>query len=220
MALKTLKRQSQLAMKFGPAVRILRLQLCFPALLSICLPQSIGVVLRQILLAVAKRQQWQTQYLINTILSEVRICRWNSNVLSSSQPNSRAEDGFYQTKGQLSTGDRLVLKGHPNFCGEQSGIMDKMNFLQLIQAQVFKFGPLLLSQGIYVGCFLIISHPPSLVLGRSPGEGNGNPLWYSCLENTMDAQPPLVGYSPWSRKESDNPQYLAVLWLDSLPDVV
>ena len=23
-------------------------------------------------------------------------------------------------------------------------------------------------------------------LGRSPEEGNGNPLWYSCLENPMD----------------------------------
>ena len=23
-------------------------------------------------------------------------------------------------------------------------------------------------------------------LGRSPGEGNGNPLEYSCLENSMD----------------------------------
>ena len=22
--------------------------------------------------------------------------------------------------------------------------------------------------------------------GRSPGEGDGNPLWYSCLENPMD----------------------------------
>ena len=22
--------------------------------------------------------------------------------------------------------------------------------------------------------------------GRSPGEGYGNPLWYSCLENAMD----------------------------------
>ena len=22
--------------------------------------------------------------------------------------------------------------------------------------------------------------------GRSSGEGNGNPLWYSCLENPMD----------------------------------
>ena len=33
--------------------------------------------------------------------------------------------------------------------------------------------------------------------GRSPGEGNGNPLQYSCLERS------LVGYSPWGRKESD-----------------
>ena len=25
-----------------------------------------------------------------------------------------------------------------------------------------------------------------LIPGRSPGEGNGNPLQYSCLENSMD----------------------------------
>ena len=31
--------------------------------------------------------------------------------------------------------------------------------------------------------------------GRSPGEGNGNPLQYSCLENPMDGRR-LVGYSP------------------------
>ena len=24
--------------------------------------------------------------------------------------------------------------------------------------------------------------------GRSLGEGNGNPLWYSCLENPMDGE--------------------------------
>ena len=32
-------------------------------------------------------------------------------------------------------------------------------------------------------------------LGRFPGEGNGNPLQYSCLENPMDERR-LVGYSP------------------------
>ena len=32
-------------------------------------------------------------------------------------------------------------------------------------------------------------------LGRSPGEGNGNPLQYSCLGNPMDRS--LAGYSPW-----------------------
>ena len=26
--------------------------------------------------------------------------------------------------------------------------------------------------------------------GRSPGEGNGNPLQYSCLKNSMDCGPP------------------------------
>ena len=37
-------------------------------------------------------------------------------------------------------------------------------------------------------------------LGRSPGEGNGYPLQYSCLENSMD-RGAWFGYSPWGRKE-------------------
>ena len=37
--------------------------------------------------------------------------------------------------------------------------------------------------------------------GRS-GEGNGNPLQYSYLENPMDGGT-WLGYSPWGRKESD-----------------
>ena len=40
----------------------------------------------------------------------------------------------------------------------------------------------------------MVKNPPADVgdaglisgLGRSPGEGNGNPLWYTCLENPMD----------------------------------
>ena len=39
-------------------------------------------------------------------------------------------------------------------------------------------------------------------LGRSPGEGHGNPLQYSCLENPH-GQKSLVGYPPWGHKESD-----------------
>ena len=35
--------------------------------------------------------------------------------------------------------------------------------------------------------------------GRSPGEGNGNPLQYACLWKTH-GQRSLVGYSPWSCK--------------------
>ena len=38
-------------------------------------------------------------------------------------------------------------------------------------------------------------------LGRSPRDGNGNPLQYSCPENPMDRS--LAGYSPWGCKESD-----------------
>ena len=38
--------------------------------------------------------------------------------------------------------------------------------------------------------------------GRSPGEGNGTPLQYSCLKNPMDGEA-WQGYSPWGRKESD-----------------
>ena len=32
--------------------------------------------------------------------------------------------------------------------------------------------------------------------GRSPGEGNGNPLQYSCLEENPHGLRSLVGYSP------------------------
>ena len=42
--------------------------------------------------------------------------------------------------------------------------------------------------------------------GRSPGEENGNPLQYYCLENPMDRG--AVGYSPWGRKESDTTERL------------
>ena len=38
--------------------------------------------------------------------------------------------------------------------------------------------------------------------GRSSGEGHGNPLQYSCLENAMD-RGVWGGYSPWGHKESD-----------------
>ena len=34
--------------------------------------------------------------------------------------------------------------------------------------------------------------------GRSPGEGDGNPLQHSCLENPMDRS--LAGYNPWGHK--------------------
>ena len=38
---------------------------------------------------------------------------------------------------------------------------------------------------------------------RFPGDGNGNPLQYSCLENSMDR----VAYSPCGRKELDTTEH-------------
>ena len=53
---------------------------------------------------------------------------------------------------------------------------------------------------------------PDLIprLGRSPGEGNGNSLQYSCLENPH-GQRSLEGYSPWGHKESDTTEQLMLL---------
>ena len=60
---------------------------------------------------------------------------------------------------------------------------------------------------------LVIKNPPANAgelgsipgsdpwVGKIPGGGNGNPLQYSCLENSH-GQRSLVGYSPWGRKES------------------
>ena len=42
-------------------------------------------------------------------------------------------------------------------------------------------------------------------LGRSPGERNGNPLQYPCLEKPWRS---LGGYSPWGRKDSDTTEQL------------
>ena len=43
--------------------------------------------------------------------------------------------------------------------------------------------------------------------GRSPAEGNGNPLHYSCLENSMDKKS-WADDSPWGHKELDTTEQL------------
>ena len=45
-------------------------------------------------------------------------------------------------------------------------------------------------------------------LERSPGEGIGYALQYSCLEN-FHGQRSLVGYSPWGHRESDRAEWLS-----------
>ena len=51
---------------------------------------------------------------------------------------------------------------------------------------------------------------PGLIpgLGRTPGEGHGNPLQYSCVENPH-GQRSLEGFSPWGRKESHTTERLS-----------
>ena len=45
--------------------------------------------------------------------------------------------------------------------------------------------------------------------GRSPGEGNGNLLQYSCLEHPMDGEAwQVTVYSPRGRKELDTAERL------------
>ena len=45
-------------------------------------------------------------------------------------------------------------------------------------------------------------------LGRFPGGGHGNPLWYSCLESPH-GQRSLAGCSFWGHKESDTTERLS-----------
>ena len=45
-------------------------------------------------------------------------------------------------------------------------------------------------------------------LGRSLGEGNGNPLQYSCVGNPMDRGAWWATYSPWGHQQSDATEQL------------
>ena len=44
--------------------------------------------------------------------------------------------------------------------------------------------------------------------GRAPRGENGNPLQYSCLENSIERS--LEGNSPWGRKEWDTTEQLSI----------
>ena len=56
-------------------------------------------------------------------------------------------------------------------------------------------------------------------VGKIPGEGYGNPLQYSCLENPH-GQRSLVGYSPWGRKELEMTEPLNTAHRSSQPQVL
>ena len=56
-------------------------------------------------------------------------------------------------------------------------------------------------------------------LGRSPGEGHGNPLQYSCLENPHGKKS-LAGYSLWDLKELDTTERLSTAQRNFINTVV
>ena len=51
-------------------------------------------------------------------------------------------------------------------------------------------------------------------LGRSPGEGNGNPLKYSCLESPMDRGAWQATYRLQGHKELDSTEQLTHSFLN------
>ena len=57
--------------------------------------------------------------------------------------------------------------------------------------------------------------------GKSPGEGKGNLLKYSCLENPMDRGAWRATYSPWGRKELHRRRgRQRMRWLDGITDSI
>ena len=53
-----------------------------------------------------------------------------------------------------------------------------------------------------------VGHPGSNPgSGRSPGEGHGNPLQYSCLDNSMDRG---AWWAPWNCKGLDTTEQLTL----------
>ena len=44
---------------------------------------------------------------------------------------------------------------------------------------------------------------------RSPGEGSGSPLQYSCLKNPMDKRK-LEDHSPWGHKEWNTTEHIHI----------
>ena len=50
-------------------------------------------------------------------------------------------------------------------------------------------------------------------LGRSPGEGNGSPLQYCCLENPMDRG---AWQAPWGRKVLDTTEQLHFIHIHAM----
>ena len=91
---------------------------------------------------------------------------------------------------------RRVLKIDPwtceNFIKDRDGIhWKKRKTVQKLVQPVIRLGKIVLSPGgseVKASACNAGDLGSIPGLGRSPGEGNGNPLQYSCLENPMDRE--------------------------------
>ena len=78
----------------------------------------------------------------------------------------------------------------------------KGNYLLISELRIFMF-PLIDFLGSSDGKESTCNADSIPGSGRSTREGNGNPLQYSCLENSIDRRAWQATYSPWGFKELD-----------------
>ena len=83
---------------------------------------------------------------------------------------------------------------HPTLCNPVDCSPPGSSAHGIFQARILEWIPFLLQRGGFRGgsdgkeSTCNAGYPGSIPgSGRSPGEGNGNPLQYSCLENPMDS---------------------------------
>ena len=99
---------------------------------------------------------------------------------------------------------RCALRGEKKVLQIISENMDVSPFLELwYNTHILPHGASLLAQTVKNLPAMQQTWVRSLGWEDSPGEGNGNTLQYSCLENSVD-RGAWGGYSPWDRKESDS----------------
>ena len=117
-----------------------------------------------------------------------------------------------QGRTQLDTTERLSLHSltQSKLAQTRNGESEARNLITLLGKIVFficvgSFGFPGSSDGKASACNA--GNPGSIPgLGRSPREGKGYPLQYSCLENSMKWKP--LGYSPCGCKESEQQTYI------------
>ena len=105
----------------------------------------------------------------------------------------------HQTLKNKSTTTTKSLQLCPTLCDPRDGSPPGFPVPGILQARTLEWVAISFPNGKASAC-----NVGNLVLitgwGRSPGRGCGNPLQYSCLENTH-GQRSLAGYSPWGPKE-------------------